>query len=357
MADRFEAKVLKQALTHVRPALSQQTHVPILSHVCFTGDDLYAFDDVLGILTPVRTSFACAVPGEMLLAVVAALPEDAEVELLNSKGKLTVKCGKRSKTQLPVLPSEQFLFDPDNFTKTDQVFRVTEDVQDALKTCLIGVGDTQHRVSLTGITVTGDGDFWSTDNITLTATPGTHKGHKEDDFVLPKAFAEKVATLELSQKTNYYVCLGEGYVTLAEKDGIPWVTHTLMTGKPENWRDVISKSYSKKTPRDKVPDGLESTIARAFAVLRSENRRRINVVIDDGEMTVSAASTAGTPATVEDSFKCDIPDVECTMPLEPVQRALRHFGDWELGFGKQAAAFISPLGDWSHFIAFSQTEE
>jgi DNA polymerase III sliding clamp (beta) subunit (PCNA family) len=339
----------------VRPALSAQKHVPILSHVCFTGEDLYAFDDIAFAQEPFETDFAGAVPGEMLLQVLRAYPATAEVALSKKKAglELAVK-GRKTSTKLPMLEVDQFLFDSERYDAAKKCLKFTEGLQNKLKRVLLGVGDSGHRVSMTGVVVTPEGTLWSTDNVTLTVLEEAHAGFKNKPFVLPKRLVEMLVAVELDDDDwTLHVSHGN-YASLRTADTLV-LAHSLAEGDPEEYGEVLDSVYGPGNESASLPEDFGGTVNRALAITRDDSRKVIRLASDGKGLHVSAESTQGVPARIDDEFDVKgLTKVECTVPAEAVSRALRHFGS-VMGMAERALGFFAEDGV-EHYISYSATE-
>ncbi len=342
MSTKFLVEDLKAALLAVKPAISQQQHVPILSHLCFTGEEVYAWDDIMGLTHALETDFVCAVPAT-LVDVLQAYPSGETVTLTHDNGNLKVACGKRLKVAFPTLPSDQFLYAPDKFGQGDKAFKITPRVIEALKICLPCVGDSAHRVSLTGVVVTKEGDMWSTDNQTITICESVLK-KSPATFVLPKNFAE-----QLPAHNGATVHLADTYVTLVDADGYVAAVHTLMTGIPEDWKQIYDDVWGDPTTEE-VPQELEQALALAGAVLQSDTKKSLKVQTDGKKLHVSALSTAKINSTAEDSMKSSLDAVDTvTVNLQPFQRAAKTYAEWQMGITEKSIGFTN--GGSHHLIS------
>ena len=108
-ANSLNREGLLQTLNLAKPALASQPFVPILTHFCFDGAWVLAYNDVQAIGVRYSAGVECSVPGDLLIKLLGTL-QASDVQLQEESGILHVSAG-RSKLKLPTLPIAQFTFD------------------------------------------------------------------------------------------------------------------------------------------------------------------------------------------------------------------------------------------------------
>ena len=102
-------KLLLDRLGKVKPALATNDLIPALTHLWFSGDEVLAYNDAVGISAPCDAGFAGMVPGATLLAVLGT-SRAKDVEFSPGDGEVLVKAAS-AKIKLPLLPVDKPLFE------------------------------------------------------------------------------------------------------------------------------------------------------------------------------------------------------------------------------------------------------
>ncbi len=160
---------LLKLLTIVKPALSSSEMVPIFAHYIFTGTQLQAYNDHIGITVPFNTDFVGAVPGEMLRAFLDRL--ESEVVKLQAKDNgLHVSARKgKSTLDLVMLGPEEFKF---TFPKPGSKILPLpwNEFLPAVECCLRSASEDADSPEKLGVTLLHRGNYltlYSTDGPTL----------------------------------------------------------------------------------------------------------------------------------------------------------------------------------------------
>lgn len=144
-------KQLLDVLSVVRPALASTSLIQVLTHLCFSEKEVTAYNDQIGISTPLRAGFAGAVPGGTLLSMLGA-SKAKDIELEASEGELLVKAGG-AKIKLPLLPPDAFLFEMPEAAEGDVLPVSGKDFIAAIKGCLRSVSPDTSVPDQLGVTL------------------------------------------------------------------------------------------------------------------------------------------------------------------------------------------------------------
>lgn len=142
--------------------------MPILTHLCFDGNNIFAFNDKTAIIVEYETELTCAVPGTVLLSILEGCSDSATLTQVNNE--VVIK-DKGSIIKLPILPESEFLFDPASLNKGELIGTMTPVIAQALAWAAKNSNEEAIRLNLSGVTIATDGrkfDLYSTDNITIT---------------------------------------------------------------------------------------------------------------------------------------------------------------------------------------------
>lgn len=200
-------------LNAVKPALSTNDLIPVLSMFWFTGTDILAYNDQISIQVPFKSNFVGALPGSVLLAMLNSSISD-EVELSSQKGSTANLLVGKTKLKLAYLPRDDFSFftipdpDPKGYTlPVDPAEFLT-----GIESCLRSVGSDVSSPDQLGITLLRRGNtlqLFSTDRHTLSSAevkltddPPLDEG---DRVILSQPFCKQMLRL-----LNWRTAAGEG---------------------------------------------------------------------------------------------------------------------------------------------------
>lgn len=141
---------LLKTLDKVRPALSTRDFLPIMSHYCFTGDSVFAYNDTMAISAPCETGFAGGVRGDTLMAFLSNTGAK-ELSMSVKDSALNIKAGA-SRVQLPILPEEEFIWDGPDMEEYSIVVPINEDFVKGLGRSLMTAGTAVGYPELGGVT-------------------------------------------------------------------------------------------------------------------------------------------------------------------------------------------------------------
>jgi DNA polymerase III sliding clamp (beta) subunit (PCNA family) len=316
MDNQVSRESLSKVLNLARPALSNQSFVPILTHFCFDGALVTAYNDVQAIGVRFDAGIECSIPGDTLIKLLNSLSGE-KVSFIQDGETVTMMCGK-SKLKLPVLGNEKFMFEiPQD--KNIGSFMATGEMLEGISKCLVSVGQDPTHPSQMGITVwpTDKGcDLYSTDNATIsrfsTNVPVSLPG--DSPIVLPTFFCEQLVVLARefpSEPIN--VLLYRGSVVAHVGDSAMLFSKLVLDLEPMDFGKVLSKYVDSdaltKQSMD-IPVGLDSSISRAQVLLSSEPDPSVRFDADGlGTLVVSVKSAVG-----------DLDDqLEVTKEVKPLQ--------------------------------------
>lgn len=146
----MERKQLLEVLGLVRPALASTSLIQVLTHFCFSGDEVTAYNDQIGLGAPLASGFEGAAPGMTLLGILGTL-RAPNVELAASGDALEVRT-KSAHLKLPLLPPDSFLFRLPEFPKKGAPLPAG-DLAPAIKSCLRSVSPDTSVPDQLGVTL------------------------------------------------------------------------------------------------------------------------------------------------------------------------------------------------------------
>lgn len=284
----------------------------MLTHVCFDGDKLFAFDDKTAVVVYEETGIQGAVRGRVLIEMVENA--DDEIELTADEQSLTLTDGSSSMS-LPMLPPETFLFQMPDLDSTKVAIEGSLDEMEDFLACLELAAGTSNeeslRPELVGVTIHADEGgpllLYSTDNISCTRVSmadlsQTGKGVA----IIPKSSCQMLA------KTFRDLTPGLGRCSIYFLDGAVLATYT-MTDEADVWvvcktipvkpadYETIIETYMEEGEFGDLPEGFEKALSRASAMFKDDYARAVQIQPteagfdlyckgDYGELTVSLES-------------------------------------------------------------------
>ena len=283
-------QALLAALSIAAPALGDDgTALPVLSHFCFEGDTLYAFNDIVCVVVGFETGLNLGLHGATLLGVLKATrSEEVEVKVKGSVATIT----GAGKSELPVLPAADFIFNiPDEEELLSSA--LGEEIRKGIEACLVSVAADSLRPEYNGVTlrITKTGvQLFSTDNVSATRVElkGKLAGRKEAALVLPKLAAELLLKL-FSKEGTPRIRVTEK-IAIVEFGGEPSVTLiTKLLGTPSGKFDKVFADHEPKVLCE-LPEGIESEIEKALVLTARDSPRECFLMATVGELVVSAGS-------------------------------------------------------------------
>ncbi len=307
------------------PALSDKDLIPVLSHFWFDGKELVAFNDQIAISVPCKSTFTGAVPGKLLVNLMAK-SKAKKVELLPENDQLIVKAAS-SKIKLALLPEKSFdgIFEMPKVDKESQVPVDTASLVSALENCLLSVGTDVSLPDQLGVTMIRDNKlllFFSTNDVTFSNTIlGMKKKAKlPERVILSTIFCKNLLVLAKGAKDcKLYV---EEDHTLFVADGVHLYGRTLHTDDPIPFVKIMQqhlpKNYAAKFVS--IPSKLRLVIERAMVIAESSvSNRATTITVADGKMKFQSKSELG---EITDSVMLSGHHGNVTTVLDP--KLLRH---------------------------------
>ena len=201
MTTQFDKAALSEVLQLARPALSKQSFVPVLSHFCFTGSEVVAYNDLSAVIVPLTTEFQGALPGELLIKAVTSLTGQTAT-LVEVEGEVLVSGGK-SRFKLPKMATKDFIFTSARMLSGGVLSRITvnQTFLKGLERCLISVSNDPSHPAQMGVTFAATADtawLYATDNHTISraSLEGVAHSVPADEFIiLPTFFCDPQAML------------------------------------------------------------------------------------------------------------------------------------------------------------------
>lgn len=203
---------LLKKLTTVKPALSTQNILPVLSHVCINNNTIMAFNGAQAIVTEYASDLSCVVPGDNFIKLLNSYTAE-DVAITQKKDSLDIKV-KKSSVSLATLPIEDYIFSLPELTECIE-FLVTKEFLDGIKRCLLSVDPTDLQQS--GVVLDCQSKaLYSTDNARISKYQLDIDFKSTEKVLLPKVFCQLLKNADCIDGV-LYIC--KDFVLLEYKDG------------------------------------------------------------------------------------------------------------------------------------------
>lgn len=316
-------KDLVKTLELLKPALADNALVAVFQCYQFTGKNVIAFNDDLGIVTPCKTDIPFAVNGEVLLGLINNCSSE-EVSLdptINDEGnELIVKAG-RSTFRLPYFSEEEFLFEEPN-DKWDEHIPIEWHLCDALTSCITTVSSDTSRPALMGVCLRGSlGKLYSCDGdrVTRVDTKMLSTQMGEGTYVIPISFCEAILKImEATEARAGSLFLNNEWAKAITDSGYTLYGRLIELDNDLDHEGLIEATLKTEPVFTKIPEGLDSALARAIVVTKNETAKTV-LTVENKRLKIVTESPLG---IVRDSIAFDGPDVQANVLAEHLQKLL-----------------------------------
>lgn len=291
-------KQLLDILGCVKPALASNALIPALTHLWFSGDDVLAYNDAIGISAPCDTGFSGMVPGATLLSVLQA-SRAKDVEFMAGDGEVLVKAAS-AKIKLPLLPLDKPLFEMPDVAGDDELPANSSEFVAAIAACLRSVTSDPSVPDQLGVTVVPGKksiDLYSTNGVTISSAsmPVSGKVMLTRRVVLSSQFCEQLVRLARGDKKARLV-VADDYALLRTSNGVRLFGRLIEVEAPLDFAAQIAEMV----PGDldgavvPIPTGLVRILDRALIVSDpSGERAYTQISVRGGRATFLTKSAKG----------------------------------------------------------------
>lgn len=282
-------------LEHVAPALAQKDMIPALTHLCFTGEHLFTYNDLLAIQIPFETDFEGGLEGGTLLGVIrASIAKDAELEA--KKTNVLLKMGA-SRMRLPIMDADNFVFEMPDYSDLE-VLEFDQDYLTGLAHCLISVGSDMNHPEHMGVTV----EFrkkvilYSTDNATISEFRLPEDSDIDHiPIILPAQFCVTLGVLaKRLDVSDVSIHVAEDYVVAEVGEAVLFsklIVGITAVDFPKMVGDLLKAVGDDQF--FKIPNAFDPSIKQALVVERQEAEPGSILEIEGGKLKISTSSVKG----------------------------------------------------------------
>lgn len=262
--------VLLKALDTLKPALATKDLVFELTHYFFTGKNILAYNDLIGLEIPFQTDFAGGLPGKLLLGVLEkSLAKDVELLEGDKDSEMLLKAGN-ARVHLSLLPVDRVVWQFPEFNEQDS-FKVDKALAEIIGEMLISIGQNTSMPDQLGITF----QLWESDErwLDLYSTDGNTLSWARIDQ--PENYrASRCTVSEEFCKQFHVLCTGSAQLIIEEdcalakfENGIKLYGRLVDVPNPKDFGEKIDDLIPAPDKLIAIPSRLKLAIERASIVL------------------------------------------------------------------------------------------
>lgn len=354
----FNREKFKEALDVAKMAIDQREFIPILSHFCFSGKNITAYNDMIGIQVAFKTNFVLALQANVLLRLMGSVTSK-DVSIGFGDRTVYFKSGKARtgvRARLPYMEEGDFFFKLPNMKRlktTELTQKQSSSFFNGLKLCLSSIGD-QQPIQM-GVTLTETKSklfFYSTNNHAISRYFMTLSLGCFDNDILPTSFCNAVIKgSEVYGTKEVSISKGKEFVIVTFGKKCKIYAKLIRNKDPLDFEKVVQQHLpdNYKTNKQKLPTEFADSFQRALIILGTELSKLAIVGIDSNVITVEARSPMGklkSSAEFKKSFGKGFLKGEFRADAELALRALEHAES--ICFGKNSIIFFK--GAYMHLL-------
>lgn len=290
---------IKRALKLCKGSLQSVELVPILTHFCFDGDSVYAYNDITAVYVSLDTGLRLGVRGDTLVGVLETLGEDVKLEMVGEDALQMTS--SKAKIKVAGLPASTFLLEI-----PDEPVLLQLDVNDALmrgiELCRATVGLNSLQREYTGVAFLmeeGTLNVYATDDTRLSRFTVDAdrilecKAKKPPRFLVPAASCKQFLDVWNDIKEDVEGKPDKGVVLYFSKNwcwmGIERATvfSKLMPESPPDYPSMFEQVFPTDRKWAALPDGLVDAFKRAEVLTSRETMPLMHMTVEGKQLTVS----------------------------------------------------------------------
>lgn len=275
----------KTVLKYVEKCLQPNGFVPILSHICFQKNIVFAYNGIEAITVNYETGLNCAVPGDLLCKLVKSIKTEV-IDIIQDEANIIVKTGKLT-TRLAILQQE-FIYKPSIPSTTAEKITIGTDFIQGIKKCLLTVNSDPSKINQHGISVINN-CLYSTDVFRISKYVLEDDLKLKDKLFLPINFCVLLSSVfdsvcDLYISDNNITCIFNGITIYTEK--ILGVTFL-------DFEKMLSICKVNETEYQDVPVEMSQILDRCQLFVAGQNEKIIGITIGDKFLEFDATGKEG----------------------------------------------------------------
>ena len=291
---------LLSVCNQAKAALASQAYIPALTHFCFDGVNVMAYNDISAIMVQSPLDVEACIPGQLLIKALNSLTAD-KVLVQKGDGFFTLASG-RSKLKIPHLPVTDFPFETP--PESDNPIKITPEILKGIEMCLVAVGNDATHPAQMGVTMESDKNgavLFSTDNFTLSryVTKSKIKLPADVPVILPTFFCQQMIGLAKAYPGEAILLdVLAGSLTASIGDVAKVFTKQLVDLEAMDFAKILNKykidaALGIDGSLVSIPDDFDASFSRALLILGSELDKITKITVKGGRMSLVSTSAAG----------------------------------------------------------------
>jgi len=351
---KFDREELLQVLDVAKLAIDQREFIPILSHFCFHGRSVTAYNDFIGVQVQCKTNFALALQANTLLRLLNSV-HSKEVEIGVADKLVFFRSGKPRtgvRARLPFMSEKDFFFKwpaLKRLSSAEMPKKVAAKFFKGIELCLSSVGD--QMPAQMGVTLNEAGKFlcmYSTNNKAISKFRMAALGVTAKNIIIPTIFCKAVLkAADVYGRDDVVFYTAKDFV-IAKFGKECLVYGKLVNNKdPLDFEKVIKEHLSAeyKNEKQKLAEGFAEGFQRALLILDSDLSKLVTVELDRNTVSIEAKSPLGKLKSGS-RFANTWPRKTFRVDAELAARAVESATD--VYFGKRVIVFSKPA--YTHLL-------
>lgn len=288
---------VKTTLDYAKNFLATQDFIAILQHFAFDEDTVTAYNDVSACQLKLDTGLSCTIPGNLMIRLLNTLKNE-EFDIEKHETHVNVVHG-RSKTKLPILPLEEFVFQLPQVT--EEAITLPSSSVEGLRKCLTNVSTNPTRPEFNGVNFVIENQLlslYSSDGATISRFQlnDTFNLPPTDQIqcILPAFFCERLTNLHgplAGKESAIPIQFSKSWATANLNNNMLFTR--VIDKKPPKFSENISKFIPNLDQLElwEIPEEFESVIDRAMLFLNPQaniNQSTFNIRGDEVEITTTS---------------------------------------------------------------------
>lgn len=310
------------SLEFLEAGLSTKPIIEELTFIWFTGTHVYAYNDVIGIVSPLETEFKGGMKGSLLLGLLHK-SRAKEIELLPSENEEMFLKAANTRLNLAYYGMDRAIWDVPVFDR-DKSFPINEEFIKAISNAMISVGHDTSIPDQLGITLIPDGNIlylFSTDSKTISRAMIPFECSFSERIILPAVFCQQL--IKLCKDRPGRMLIEKDSVLVENANGTMLFSRLIETSRPLEFHKTVDTVLSSLETKSQVPipKRFKLAVERVSIVLESNLGEPAKFQVNNNILQMQATTNLG---NIKDSMRLESDHSNVEMFVDPtlVKRAL-----------------------------------